>query len=97
MYMNENSHRFPALVLAAALTSAVVIGLSALAQSRATMAAPAAQVVATKPSVSQVAVEFILSSRRHFGLSSPNLYGVSYTLEAFGADCFCDGRADTCD
>jgi hypothetical protein len=57
MYMNETSHRFPALVLAAGLTTAVVIGLSALAQSRATMAAPVAQVVATKPSVSQVAVE----------------------------------------
>jgi hypothetical protein len=57
MYMNESSHRFPALVLAAGLTTAVVIGLSALAQSRATMAAPVVQVVATKPSVSQVAVE----------------------------------------
>ena len=57
MYMNENNHRFPALVLAAGLTTAVVIGLSALAQSRATMAAPVAQIVATKPSVSQVAVE----------------------------------------
>jgi hypothetical protein len=57
MYMNENSHRFPALVLAAGLTTAVVIGLSALAQSTATMAAPVAQVVATKPSLSQVAVE----------------------------------------
>jgi hypothetical protein len=57
MYMNETSHRFPALVLAAGLTTAVVIGLSALAQSRATMAAPLAQVGATKPSVSQVAVE----------------------------------------
>ena len=56
MYMNETSHRFPALVLAAGLTTAVVIGLSALAQSRPTMAAPIAQVVATKPSVSQVAV-----------------------------------------
>jgi hypothetical protein len=57
MYMHENSHRFPALVLAAGLTTAVVIGLSALAQGRATMAEPVAQVVATKPSVSQVAVE----------------------------------------
>jgi hypothetical protein len=57
MYMNENSHRFPALVLAAGLTTAVVIGLSTLAQSRSIMAAPVAQVVATKPSVSQVAVE----------------------------------------
>jgi len=57
MYMNENSHRFPALVLAAGLTTAVVIGLSALAQSRASMAAPVAQIVAKKPSVSQVAVE----------------------------------------
>lgn len=56
MYMNENNHRFPALVLAAGLTTAVVIGLSALAQSRASMAAPVAQIVATKPSVSQVAV-----------------------------------------
>jgi hypothetical protein len=57
MYMNENSHRLPALVLAAGLTTAVVIGLSALAQSRSTLAAPVSQVVATKPSVSQVAVE----------------------------------------
>jgi hypothetical protein len=57
MYMNENSHRFPALVLAAGLTTAVVIGLSALAQSRATMAAPAAQVVATTPSVSRITVK----------------------------------------
>jgi len=57
MYMNENNHRFPALVLAAGLTTALVIGLSALAQSRASMAAPVAQIVATKPSVSQVAVE----------------------------------------
>jgi hypothetical protein len=57
MYINESSHRFPALVLAAGLTTAVVIGLSALAQSRATMAAPVAQVVGTKPSVSQVTVE----------------------------------------
>jgi hypothetical protein len=56
MYMNESSHRFPALVLAAGLTTAVVIGLSALAQGRATKA-PVAQVVATTPSVSQVAVE----------------------------------------
>jgi hypothetical protein len=57
MYVSENNHRFPALVLAAGLTTAVVIGLSALAQTRATMAAPVAQIVATKPSVSQVAVE----------------------------------------
>jgi hypothetical protein len=57
MYMNENSHRFPALVLAAGLTTAVVIGLSALAQSRAIMVAPVAQIVAAKPSVSRVAVE----------------------------------------
>jgi hypothetical protein len=57
MYMNESSHRFPALVLAAGLTTAVVIGLSTLAQSRAIMAAPVAQVVATKPSLSQVGVE----------------------------------------
>ncbi len=57
MYVNESSHRFPALVLAAGLTTAVVIGLSALAQSRASTAAPVAQIVATKPSVSQVAVE----------------------------------------
>ena len=57
MYMNENNHRFPALVLAAGLTTSVVIGLSALAQSRASMAAPVAQIVAKKPSVSQVAVE----------------------------------------
>jgi hypothetical protein len=56
MYMNENSHRFPALVLAAGLTTAVVIGLSALAQNRATMAAPVAQIIGTKPAVSEVAV-----------------------------------------
>ena len=64
MYMNENNHRFPALVLAAGLTTAVVIGLSALAQSTATMAAPVAQVEATKPSVSQVAVEAAVARLR---------------------------------
>ncbi len=34
MYTTENSHRFPALVLAATLTTAVVFGLSALAHSQ---------------------------------------------------------------
>ncbi len=40
MYTSENTHRFPALVLAATFTTAVMIGLSALAQSYAA-AAPA--------------------------------------------------------
>jgi len=57
MYMNENTHRFPALVLAASLTTAVVVGLSALAQSRVAMAAPETrQVVATTPSAPQARV-----------------------------------------
>jgi hypothetical protein len=57
MYMNDNSHRFPALVLAAGLTTAVVLGLSALAQSGiTTSASKARQVVAAKPSVPQAVV-----------------------------------------
>jgi hypothetical protein len=56
MYMNENSHRFPALVMAAGLTTAVVIGLSALAQSRVAIAPVARQVVVTTPSGPQAAV-----------------------------------------
>jgi hypothetical protein len=53
MYMNENSHKFPALVLAAGLTTAVVIGLSALAQSRPGIAPDIRQGVDTMPSVTQ--------------------------------------------
>jgi hypothetical protein len=55
MYMNENSHRFPALVMAAGLTTAVVIGLSALAQSTVAIT-PARQVISTTVSVPQAAV-----------------------------------------
>jgi hypothetical protein len=56
MYMNENSHRLPALVMAAGLTTAVVIGLSALAQSTAAIAPGARQVISTTVSVPQAAV-----------------------------------------
>jgi hypothetical protein len=56
MYMNENSHRFPALVMAAGLTTAVVIGLSALAQSRVAMTPDARQVISTAVTVPQAAV-----------------------------------------
>jgi hypothetical protein len=56
MYMNENSHRFPAVVMAAALTTAVIIGLSALAQSRGATAPDARQVISTAVSVPQAAV-----------------------------------------
>ena len=47
MYMNENSHRFPALVMAAGLTTAVIIGLSALAHSTVAIAPGARQVIST--------------------------------------------------
>jgi histidine ammonia-lyase len=80
MVMNDKSHRLPALVLAAGFTTAVVIGLSALAQSRVTMAAPdTRQVVATTPSVPQiVAVEAlvaplridVVATRLHTGLQT---------------------------
>ena len=40
MYTNANTHRFPALVLAAGLTIAVMMGLSALAQSRGGVTSP---------------------------------------------------------
>jgi hypothetical protein len=54
MYMNENTHRFPALVLAAGLTIAVMMGLSALAQTRNGMTAmDIQQGVAATPSVTQ--------------------------------------------
>jgi len=56
MYMNENSHRFPALVMAAGLTTAVVIGLSALAQSTVAITPGARQVISTTVSVPQAAV-----------------------------------------
>jgi hypothetical protein len=56
MYMSENSHRFPALVLAAGLTTAVVIGLSALAQTRIAMTPDARQVISTTVAVPRAAV-----------------------------------------
>ena len=56
MYMNENSHRFPALVMAAGFTTAVIIGLSALAQSTVATAPSARQVISTTVSVPQAAV-----------------------------------------
>jgi hypothetical protein len=40
MYTKTKTHRFPALVLAAGLTIAVMMGLSALAQSRGGMTSP---------------------------------------------------------
>jgi hypothetical protein len=40
MYTKANTHRFPALVLAAGLTIAVMMGLAALAQSRGGMNSP---------------------------------------------------------
>ncbi|HVR92492.1 MAG TPA: hypothetical protein VHI75_01490 [Casimicrobiaceae bacterium] len=56
MYMNENSHRFPAVVMAAALTTAVIIGLSALAQSTVAITPGTRQVITTTVGVPQAAV-----------------------------------------
>jgi hypothetical protein len=56
MYMNENSHRFPAVVMAAALTTAVIIGLSALARSTVAISPGARQVISTTVSAPQAAV-----------------------------------------
>ncbi|MDQ6923959.1 MAG: hypothetical protein M3Z74_07275 [Pseudomonadota bacterium] len=56
MYMNENSHRFPAAVMAAALTTAVIIGLAALAQSTVAITPGARQVISTTLSAPQAAV-----------------------------------------
>lgn len=56
MYTNENNHRFPALVLAAGLTTAVIIGLSALAQSGFATALDNRQLVATTRSAPQAAI-----------------------------------------
>ena len=56
MYMNENSHRFPALVMAAGLTTVVIIGLSALAQSTVAITPNARQVISTTVGVPQTAV-----------------------------------------
>ena len=54
MYTNESNHRFPALVLAAGLTIAVMMGLSALAQTRGGITAmDMQQGVAAAPSVTQ--------------------------------------------
>jgi len=55
MYKSETTHRFPALVLAAGFTTAVVIGLSALAQTQSGMtASDTRQLVGTMPSVTRV-------------------------------------------
>ena len=56
MYMNENSHRFPALVMAAGLTTAVIIGLSALAQNTVAITPNARQVISTTVSEPQASV-----------------------------------------
>lgn len=57
MYASQNTHRFPALVLAAGLTTAVMIGLSALANSQAgTTAVDTRQLLAATPSVTQAVV-----------------------------------------
>ncbi len=56
MYMNENSHRFPAVVMAAGLTTAVIIGLSALAQSTVAITPSARQVISTTVSAPQAAI-----------------------------------------
>jgi len=56
MYTNQNNHRFPALVLAAGLTTAVIIGLSALAQSGFATAVDSGQLIATSRSAPQAAV-----------------------------------------
>jgi hypothetical protein len=57
MYKSETTHRFPALVLAAGLTTAVVIGLSALAQSQSGMTAPDnRQLVTTTPPAGKTVV-----------------------------------------
>ena len=55
MYMNENNHRFPALVLSVGLTAAVVIGLSALAQTRVATAPDSREILATTRSAPQSA------------------------------------------
>ena len=56
MYMNVNNHWFPALVMAAGLTTAVIIGLSALAHSTVAITPGARQVISTTVSVPQAAV-----------------------------------------
>jgi len=45
MYTNANTHRFPALVLALGLTTAVVVGLSSLAHSRLGTVSPDSRLV----------------------------------------------------
>ena len=45
MYRNDTSHRFPALLLAACLTTSLLIGLSALAHSRLGSVSPDSRLV----------------------------------------------------
>jgi hypothetical protein len=58
MYTSENTHRFPALILAATFTTAVMIGLSALAQSYGAMTpADTRPIVAATPTSQAVVAE----------------------------------------
>jgi len=64
MYKSETTHRFPALVLAAGFTAAVVIGLSALAQTQSGMTARGArELVNTTPSVTRVVASDVAPMR----------------------------------
>jgi hypothetical protein len=56
MYTNDNSHRFPALLMAACLTASVVIGLSALAHSRLGTVSPDSRLMAATPVASRLIV-----------------------------------------
>lgn len=64
MYMNENSHRFPALLLAACLTASVVIGLSALAHSRLGTVSPDSRLVGVTPASRLVVSESFVAPMR---------------------------------
>ena len=64
MYINDNMHRFPALVLALGLTTAVVTGLSALAQSKPATVADAPQMVAIERPAPQALADAVVAPLR---------------------------------
>ena len=64
MYMNDNNHRFPALLLAACLTTSLVIGLSALAHSRLGSVSPDSRLVGVTPASRLVVSQSLVAPLR---------------------------------
>jgi hypothetical protein len=85
MYKSENTHRFPALVLAAGFTTAVIIGLSALAQSQAGMTSHHRQMAAMPSMTQTVATEAITAPLRIDVIGYRSEAGAEFQAAAAGS------------